>query len=412
MRELSAIESDIGYMPGCDALHGITSWNRALIKEWLNVKGIDASRTEPMRDKTLFKAYNSSAYLRAMLTRGDYAPGAAKAKVGDYVNNVGDYVNDGLSTEPLPEPHWNAVHRPIPAPAPNGDAGAQLAALIGQLASGKVDEGRVIELIREHAPKPEERVVTQIIMQGIDGTQRVLPKETRHTAFADILMMVEANIPVMLVGPAGAGKTTLGHQIARALELSFSHTGAVSSRFELSGFRDAHGNYQATAFRNAYEHGGLFLFDEIDGSDPAALLWCNTAIANGVCAFPDGNVDRHPDFRLIACANTYGRGADRMYVGRNPLDGASLDRFCVVDFDYDELLERAVFGDTEWTRRVQKVRAAIIRLKLRMIVSPRATDYGARLLSRGIAQAAVEAAVLWKGIEPDQIAKINAEVGL
>lgn len=293
----------------------------------------------------------------------------------------------------------------MPTQAPSPDKLAQLGALIAGIAGETVNENRVIELIKAHAPN--ERVIERVVV--VKDEQRIaLPDAPRHARFAQILTMVGANIPVMLVGPAGAGKTTLGHQVAEALQLTFTHTGAVSSRFELSGYRDANGNYQRTAFRDAYENGGLFLFDEIDGSDPSALLWCNTAIANGVCAFPDGNITRHADFRLIACANTYGRGADRVYVGRNPLDGASLDRFVVVDFDYDEQLERQVFGDTDWTARVQKVRAAIATLKLRHVVSPRATDYGRRLLAAGMAQDDVENATLWKGLERDQIEKINA----
>lgn len=392
--------------PPGDPSFMLTAANKSAVRAWLIDQGIAAERVDSMREGTLYKAYAKPAYLRAILSRGDYSPGAAKPSLPARPYTPPAAYHPANYT---PEPAFPTQEKPDPMPMTNGhDAGSQLAALIQGIAGQAINEARVIELIQEHAPTRE--TVRELVIIQRQEERVVLPEEPRHKTFPDVLSAVMANIPVMLVGPAGAGKTTLGHQIATALQLIFSHTGAVSSRYELSGYNDAHGNYQATAFRNAYEHGGLFLFDEIDGSDPAALLWCNTAIANGVCAFPDGNVERHENFRLIACANTYGRGADRVYVGRNPLDGASTDRFIVLDFDYDEMLERAVFGDTAWTTRVQHVRQAVAMLKLRHIVSPRATDYGRRLLATGLTQDKVEHMTLWKGLERDQIAKIENAV--
>jgi len=71
----------------------------------------------------------------------------------------------------------------------------------------------------------------------------------------------------------------------------------------------------------------LFLFDEIDASLPNAVLAFNAALANGYADFPDGMVKRHPRFACIAAANTFGMGADRIYVGRNQLDGADAGPF-------------------------------------------------------------------------------------
>ena len=78
-----------------------------------------------------------------------------------------------------------------------------------------------------------------------------------------------------------------------------------------------------------YEHGGVFLLDEIDACDSNTLLAINLAIANGYCNVPNrhGNpvAHRHPNFIVIATANTLGRGATRSYAGRNQLDEASLE---------------------------------------------------------------------------------------
>ena len=78
-------------------------------------------------------------------------------------------------------------------------------------------------------------------------------------------------------------------------------------------------------------NGGVFLFDEIDAADANVLLVVNSALANGRMSVPSRHdqpvAKKHSEFVCIAAANTFGRGADRVYVGRNELDEATLDRF-------------------------------------------------------------------------------------
>lgn len=105
------------------------------------------------------------------------------------------------------------------------------------------------------------------------------------------------------------------------------------------------GHVVRTQFREAYENGGVFLLDEVDASDPDALTASNSALSNGMAAFPDALVRKHEDFVAIAAGNTFGSGADRQYVGRNQLDAATLDRFTVFEVDYDEMLELEISGE-------------------------------------------------------------------
>jgi MoxR-like ATPase len=82
---------------------------------------------------------------------------------------------------------------------------------------------------------------------------------------------------------------------------------------------------------------------------------------------------RHADFVCIAAANTYGHGADRVYAGRNQLDGATLDRFRtgIVAMDYSEALEEQLVNESvlSWGRAL---RQRIGSAKLRRILSTRA----------------------------------------
>jgi MoxR-like ATPase len=215
---------------------------------------------------------------------------------------------------------------------------------------------------------------------------------------------------VYLVGPAGAGKTHAAIQCAKALDVPFHFTGAVASEFKLTGFIDAQGRIVSTEFRKAFENGGLFLFDEIDASYPQAVLAFNAALANDYMDFPDKRVQRHEKFFCIAAANTYGQGADRQYVGRNQLDAASLDRFVFVDWKYDENLETALAGNEDWSKYVQKIRRFIEENKIRHVVSPRASMFGAKLLAVGLAKEEVEATILWKGMDQATRNKILAGV--
>jgi MoxR-like ATPase len=232
-----------------------------------------------------------------------------------------------------------------------------------------------------------------------------------HRMLEPVLTTVVAGATPMLVGPAGSGKTTLAEQVAKLMKLDFYMEARVTSEYKLIGFLDATGKVARTQFRDAYEKGGVFLFDEMDASDADALTAFNAALSNGMCAFPDKLVKRHADFHAVAATNTFGRGADRQYVGRNQLDAATLDRFVVLEVDYDEQLELEICGNAEWARRVQKVRHAITVEKVRHIVSPRASIMGARMLAAGMERDAVEEACIWKGLDANNRARVAARMG-
>lgn len=222
---------------------------------------------------------------------------------------------------------------------------------------------------------------------------------TAHKMLPTIVEAVMADVNPYLVGPAGSGKTTLAKQVAEVLKLKFYSASRVTSEFKLLGYMDANGKYVRTAFRDAFEYGGLFLWDELDASDSDAMTSFNTALENKFCDFPDGMVQCHKDFRAIAAGNTFGRGADRQYVGRTQLDAATLDRFVDYEVEYDEDLENEVAGNLEWSTYVQKVRRVVETQQVRHIVSPRASIKGARLLAVGQARETVAYACIWKGLD-------------
>jgi cobaltochelatase CobS len=212
-----------------------------------------------------------------------------------------------------------------------------------------------------------------------------------HKLFPDLLQVIAAStaagkpLNIWIAGPAASGKTSAAMKVAEALERRFYGNGAVTFAEQLFGFIDAHGVYHTTAFRNAYEHGGVYVFDDTDGSDANATTAFNMGLENGVCPFPDRMVERHPDCVIIATANTWGAGATADYVGRNKLDGAFLDRFGVkLPWDYDVALESAVSGNPEWAQRVIAARARARAAGLKVLITPRASIAGAALIAQGM----------------------------
>lgn len=240
----------------------------------------------------------------------------------------------------------------------------------------------------------------------------------QHRLFPELLLDCGARdhagrrLNIFLTGPAGSGKSTAAEAAALALGLPYAFNGAIDTEYKLLGFTDAMGRLVSRPFRAIWEHGGVYLFDEADGSLPSALLALNAALANGVCDFPDAVVRRHPDCIIIAAGNTWGNGATAKFIGRNKLDGASLDRFVRWEWPIDETLESALAAKAgipaQWVKRVQATRARIYAKGLEITCSPRATLNGGALLATGQSEERVAAKTLYAGLTREQIAAISA----
>lgn len=231
-----------------------------------------------------------------------------------------------------------------------------------------------------------------------------------HKEFENIVKIVDKNLPLMLIGPAGSGKNHTLEQVAKALDLEFYFTNAITQEYKLTGFIDANGHYHETEFYKAFTNGGLFFLDEMDASCPESLLILNSAIANGYFDFPTGRKQVHKDFRVVSAANTYGTGADMVYVGRNVLDGATLDRFIVLNFDYDEKVEMSLSYDDDLYKFIVSLRETINKCSLRYIVSMRATINASKMLEMDIDKQTILKNVIIKSMSKDDINTIIKKI--
>lgn len=194
--------------------------------------------------------------------------------------------------------------------------------------------------------KNEFDVLDKIATPTVETTESIeveniidFTKPVKHAKFEQIKLCVENEIPVYLYGPAGSGKNHTLQQIADELELEFYFTNSVQQEYKITGFIDAGGNFHETEFYKAFKNGGLFFLDEMDASIPEVLVLLNAAIANGYFEFPNGKINAHENFRVVSAGNTVGNGADEQYTGRLQLDQATLDRFALIEFDYDKNIE-------------------------------------------------------------------------
>jgi cobaltochelatase CobS len=241
-----------------------------------------------------------------------------------------------------------------------------------------------------------------------------------HNRFTDILHTVGAGVHAYLVGSAGTGKSTIGKQVADSLNVPFASKSVSGQTPEsaLVGYMAGGGNYVGTEFRRIFEHGGVFLLDEVDNGNPNVLNVLNSALANDAMAFADGMVSRHPNFVAIATANTYGNGATAEYVGRNPIDKAFLNRFATIDIDIDENVEDAMLNSVGlsldmsrlWITAIRKARANVFSAGLRVLVTPRNTLNGAKQIGAGMAPAKAFATQITAGLKPEQLDKVMAGV--
>ena len=282
----------------------------------------------------------------------------------------------------------------------------------------------IIEKGKELATEDLKKELKQELNDFIEKTYGVLPKkmiiereETKrdvtglfHKDFEKICKIVDSNVPLMLVGGAGAGKNHTLEQVAEALGLTFYTTNAVNQDYKLTGFIDANGKYHETEFYKAFTNGGMFFLDEIDASCPEALIILNGAIANKYFDFPVGRVQAHKDFRVVCAGNTYGTGADMVYVGRNVLDGATLDRFVVLNFDYDEDVEKALAYDKDLFTFIRDLRKAVNDSGLRYIVSMRALINSTKLLEIGIDKETILKTTIVKNMQVDDINTIVKKI--
>lgn len=318
-------------------------------------------------------------------------------------------------TEVTSTPVPKAPQIPTASAVSSGDPMQALSAL-RDLLGVKVDPESVRQLVLDEVKNALERSpVVRFEVKRQDGSE-YKPAGHVRTEFAEILTAASVGLNILLVGPAGCGKTHLAHQVAEALGRPFASLSCTAGMSEssLTGWMlpSDGGSFEYTPsdFVTMYENGGVFLFDEVDAADPNTLLLINQALANGSFYLPQRKgatkVTRHADFVCLAAANTFGTGANMTYAGRERLDEATLDRFRAgtVLLDYDKAFERKVV-DPDLLAWGWATRKRITETRLNRVLSTRFLLDATKLLKAGRTVEQIKATyfVGWKTDEKSKV---------
>ena len=323
-----------------------------------------------------------------------------------------------------------------PAAAPTTDPMAEmmakaLAPYLESKLRGLVDENKVRQIVKEVATMKSQEELQEQAKQ-IDQAVREAVKERgvitiqvrqssgqttaleglQHKETPRLLRYMLRRKNVYMWGPTGSGKSTAARKCAAAIKTEAHPDGLPfyyvslnpqSSPTRVEGYQTPHGEYVATLFRKAYEYGGVFCADEVDNSTGNLWTSVNNAIDSNLASFPDGMVQRHPDFVFVGTGNTNLSG-DAVYRDRKALDKATIARFVFVHWTYDLLLERSItLGRNQkalpWLTWVHRMRswATINNPSMFVYLHPRACYDGADLLADGDTSADCADACVFKG---------------
>jgi len=200
--------------------------------------------------------------------------------------------------------------------------------------------------------------------------------EPQPEAKGDAVDQLEFNIEIgmkniWLVGPAGCGKTTICKAIGEkmGLPVTLIPCGAGTSATTFNGYK--YPERESTNFVGAYTQEGIIVLDEFTALEAQVAQIVNSALANDELTATTGTFQRHPNCIIIATSNTFGNGADRMYVSNNQLDASTNDRFVGATIEVDYSREYESQFDKEVVEYVWKMREVIKRNNLRKVASTR-----------------------------------------
>ena len=274
----------------------------------------------------------------------------------------------------------------------------------------KAESAAEVESLKKQLDEAKNAGTGSIINVVVDGKKTTTKTEqVLDPNFANILKLVAAHENVYLYGPAGSGKNTIAEQIAEALGVEFYYQNTLVTKFDVSGYKNAQGEYEETPFYKAWKNGGLFFADELDNSTAEAIIALNAALANGYYTFPNSGekVAKHPDFYCIAAGNTNGQGATEEYCGRYQMDESSRDRFAFIEIGYNAKIEESICGGhLDILEFVRDLRSVANSLQIKLICGYRAISRLAKFYD--MSTKFVLDSFIFKGLAVDDIREIAA----
>ena len=324
------------------------------------------------------------------------------------VNNIGTTTT---TTQATITPPTDAPAATATTATGGGDAIANALAPLfeAQRQAGRAEAAVEIERLKAELQAAKQQGTGTTISVTVNGqTTTTTTEEVLDPQFEFIMNLVASGENVYLYGPAGSGKNTICAQVAKALNLEFYYQNTLVTKFDISGYKNAQGEFEETAAYKAMKNGGLLMLDELDNSQAEAIIALNAALANGYYTFGNGEqVKLHKNFRCMAAGNTNGQGATEEYCGRFAMDESSRDRFAFIHIGYNSDIEKSLCkGHTDILEFVHDLRNACKSLQVKLIAGYRAISKLAKFYEMDTE--AVLNAFIFRGMQKDDIRQIAA----
>jgi cobaltochelatase CobS len=222
----------------------------------------------------------------------------------------------------------------------------------------------------------------------------------------NVLLGLDLNIPVLLWGHAGTGKSSFIEQVAartnRAL-IRVQHTINTEESHIVGQWtvRDGATHFELGPLAVAMKDGHLYMADEYDFAMPSVLSVYQSVLEGKSLVIKEADaanriIKPHPNFRFVATGNTNGSGDETgLYQGTNMQNAANYDRFgitCKVNYMIKTMETRIVVNQSGIEKEDAKrlvdfagaVRDAYDAGKISATISPRALINAAKVgLRRG-----------------------------
>jgi cobaltochelatase CobS len=380
----------------------ITQWakeNKPMLCKWLTAQGMLYQAAACLSYVELGKAYHDTSDQSLEKVFVKYNEGkrdAPEPDDGELQREI-ERLNEELAKA--------RTQTPAPDHTPSTKGNVLVEAIKDIVGETGVNADAVRDIVRKELEGKEGRTIKINIL---DKTKEM---EMRPHFQTEMLAENILNgVNTLIVGPSQSGKTTaFEHACAMLGQERWAIQGACSGEHQIFGHTDGAGMYHPTPTFAAFTEGFPLCYDEMDSYAADALLANNAITANGYGTFADSPLPKrkHPDFRVVGIANTFGRGADRMYVGRGQLDEATLQRYVVIEWEYDRKLEESLCANRKWLEHCWSIREAAQKEKARLLVSTRTITNGDRLLAMGRSWSHANDSAIWKGFDKEARARIE-----
>jgi len=217
----------------------------------------------------------------------------------------------------------------------------------------------------------------------------------------NILLGFDLNIPVLLWGHAGTGKSSFVEQVCARTRRPLTrvqHTINTEESHIVGQWtvRDGATHFELGPLAVAMKEGHIYMADEYDFSMPSVLSVYQSVLEGKSLMIKEADlksriIKPHKDFRFIATGNTNGSGDETgLYQGTNMQNAANYDRFgvvCKIEYMNKKLEQRIIVNQSgiesadaeNLVKFAKSVRDAYEAGKISSTISPRALINAAKI---------------------------------